>query len=98
MHRMETPNAPLPPRAAARGNRGILYQLQAVIAVGLILATLFTAWTPASLRNNPSPISNSGSAVLPASQPQSQSSSSVTSTPRAHPLVGLVAGHWGNDS
>jgi len=98
---METPIAPPPPpsQVASRRNRGTLYHLEVVIAVALIIATLFTAWTPASLRNSNTAQGVGGnSAVQPPSQPQSQLAGGVTPTPRARPLVGLVAGHWGNDS
>jgi N-acetylmuramoyl-L-alanine amidase len=76
-----------------------LYHLEVVIAVAFIIATLFTAWTPASLRNgNTIPgLGGNSSAQLPP-QAQSQLAEGVTPTPRARPLVGLVAGHWGNDS
>jgi len=96
---METPVASPPPQVAPRRNRGTIYHLQVVLAAALITATLFTAWTPASLRNsNTSQGGGVSSENLPQSQPQSQLAEGVTVTPRAHPLVGLVAGHWGNDS
>ena len=98
---METPIAPSPPtsQVASRRNRGTLYHLEVVIAVAIIIATLFTAWTPASLRNSNTTQGVGGnSAVQPPLQPQSQLAEGVTPTPRARPLVGLVAGHWGNDS
>jgi N-acetylmuramoyl-L-alanine amidase len=98
---METPIAPSPPtsQVASRRNRGTLYHLEVVIAVAFIIATLFTAWTPASLRNSNTTQGVGGnSAVQPPLQPQSQLAEGVTPTPRARPLVGLVAGHWGNDS
>jgi N-acetylmuramoyl-L-alanine amidase len=98
MHTMETPTAPPSPQVSPRRNRGTLYHLQVVVAVALIIATLFTAWTPASLRNNNSVQGGVSSANQPQSQPQSQLAEGVTPTPRARPLVGLVAGHWGNDS
>ncbi len=96
---METPVATPPPQVTPRRNRGTIYLLQFVIAVALIIATLFTAWTPASLRStNPSQGGDVSSASQPQSQPQSQLAEGITPSPRARPLVGLVAGHWGNDS
>jgi N-acetylmuramoyl-L-alanine amidase len=96
---METPSTPHPSQVATLPKRGTFYHLQVVIAVAFIIATLFTAWTPASLRNNNTAQGlDTNSAVQPPSQSQSQLSGGVTPTPRARPLVGLVAGHWGNDS
>jgi N-acetylmuramoyl-L-alanine amidase len=96
---METPITPPTSQVVSRRNRGTLYHLEVVIAVAFIIATLFTAWTPASLRNgNTIPgLGGNSSAQLPP-QAQSQLAEGVTPTPRARPLVGLVAGHWGNDS
>jgi N-acetylmuramoyl-L-alanine amidase len=70
--------------------------LQFVLIVALVIATLFTAWTPGESRQSisietinlatPAPVATS----LPTSGP--------TSTPRLRPLIGIVAGHWGHDS
>ncbi len=70
--------------------------LQTVLSVAVLIATLFTIWTPASFLNNNlsekmALMLQPGSAITPAA---------FYPTPTAHakPRVGLVAGHWGNDS
>ncbi len=75
--------------------RGTFYFLEIVLGAAIVLATLFTAWTPsltASLSPNP-PLDQ-----LPVVQPTSQAAGQPTETPRSGPLVGIVAGHSGNDS
>jgi N-acetylmuramoyl-L-alanine amidase len=86
------------PRRPARGSRSssgtfsAWKSLETVFSVALLVATLFTLWTPANLfsnnffdrmfqamRSQPGPV-----AVLP----------TPTASPR--PRIGLVAGHWGN--
>jgi N-acetylmuramoyl-L-alanine amidase len=76
-------------------HRGTFYFLEIVFGAAIVLATLFTAWTPsltASLSPNP-PV-----AQAPIVQPSSQPKNQPTETPRSGPLVGIVAGHSGNDS
>ena len=53
------------------------FQLQIVLIVAFIVATLFTAWTPAGLL--PEGITDRSPSLF-------------------HPRIGIVAGHWGNDS
>jgi N-acetylmuramoyl-L-alanine amidase len=75
--------------------RGTFYFLEIVLGAAIVLATLFTAWTPsltASLSPNP-PLDQ-----LPVVQPTNQAAGQPTETPRSGPLVGIVAGHSGNDS
>lgn len=94
---MNTPPSHIPPPAPRQPVKGPFFYLQTVIAVAFILATFFTAWTPASLfpASWYEKISQAFSApdqqatVLPEWQ---------TPTPRPNPRVGIVAGHWGNDS
>lgn len=86
--------------ASDRPLRSTFYMLQIVGAVAFILATLFTAWTPSDLAENqskdfltfqnslPEPTLGAGAAV----------SGQVTPTARTRPRIGIVAGHWGNDS
>jgi len=75
---------------------GAFQQLWIVFGIGAILATLFTAWTPVGLftGNLIETISKSLEPVEEASiQP-----GAPTPTPRPRPKIGIVAGHWGNDS
>lgn len=70
-----------------------LSNLQIVIGVALLLATLFTAWTPGENSSLPAQmISN----ILTSPTP-SPASKTVAPQPNI-PLIGIVAGHWGNDS
>ncbi len=75
--------------------KGTLYFLQVVLIVAFILATLFTAWTPASLL--PGNLSEKLNTAL-SMMSNTASPLAVTTTPRPRPKIGIVAGHWGNDS
>ncbi|GAB4496456.1 MAG: hypothetical protein OHK0052_06400 [Anaerolineales bacterium] len=68
------------------------YFLRMTALTAIVLATLFTAFTPAGLLP---------SALAPDSpfiNDDPQRSAFLTPTPRARPHLGIVAGHWGNDS
>ena len=73
----------------------VLRQLYVVFLAGAFLATLFTAWTPLGLF--PIKLAEDISALI-----NNGDSSSVggiaPATPRPRPIIGIVAGHWGNDS
>lgn len=71
-------------------HRGTVYQLQIVLVAAFILATLFTAWTPASLL--PGNLSERFAAVLAFQATETAAFPTPTSRPR--PLIGLVVGHW----
>ncbi|MRR31416.1 hypothetical protein EG834_14085 [bacterium] len=69
--------------------------LTTVIGVGIILATLFTLFTPAVLFSND--LLDQMFASLQTSRSESAVSTPVTTAlPSAR--IGIVAGHWGNDS
>ena len=72
--------------------------LEIVFGVAFILATLFTIWTPGRFTpiSNPSVPGEEAAATLLPSTPVAVGD--ATATPRARPLIGIVAGHWGNDS
>jgi len=90
-------NSPTPPPQVYSGRppRSTLYIIPVVLGVAFVLATLFTLWIdpgllPANLRK---------SLTLGAAPVQTASVETVmTPTPRAQPLIGIVAGHSGNDS
>lgn len=70
------------------------FQLQIVFIIAFIAATLFTAWTPAGLI--PEGVSNQPAAIF---APQSTETSGTNQgNIQTGPRVGIVAGHWGNDS
>jgi N-acetylmuramoyl-L-alanine amidase len=74
--------------------RGMFYQLQIVIIVAFILATLFTAWTPASLL--PGNLSERFAQVL--AFQATETAAFPTPTARPRPLIGLVVGHWDDNT
>lgn len=89
-------NPPAPtPTTRQRRSHSPLYYLQHVILISLLIASCFTAWISPDLF--PKSLADKFAAVL-------QSNDSVATmgvpTPNARiPLrVGIVSGHWGNDS
>jgi N-acetylmuramoyl-L-alanine amidase len=80
------------------GSRGVLINLQFVLIAALVLATLFTAWTPGeSASQDSSAWQTLDLAPLPSAMPTT--SGEPTAPPESQkPLIGIVAGHWGNDS
>ena len=73
---------------------GMFYQLQIVLIVAFILATLFTAWTPASLL--PGNLSERFAQVL--AFQATETAAFPTPTARPRPLIGIVIGHWDDNT
>jgi N-acetylmuramoyl-L-alanine amidase len=76
--------------------KGMFFQLQLVVIVALVLATLFTALTPGES-------SPQGVAVLenPVIEDLPTPTPTIVNTlpaERTNPVIGIVSGHWGNDS
>jgi len=97
MPKSTPPQENLSPPQTSKG--GTFRHLQVVIGVAFVLATLFTAWTPGEFLSE----EDTGASIIAAAipiQPQVTTTpvGSPTNTPRPGPIVGLVAGHWGNDS
>lgn len=68
--------------------------LQSVVGVALLVATLFTMWTPANLFSN-----NLLEHMFQAAQPAAAGVTvESTATPSPRPRIGIVSGHYGNDS
>lgn len=69
--------------------------LQAVISVAIVMATVFTMWNPSNIFSNQILDrmfrSSSSDNIKPTSIP-------LTPTTSPRPRIGIVAGHWGNDS
>ncbi len=86
----ETDHSPTP----STPTRGMFYQLQIVLIVAFILATLFTAWTPASLL--PGNLSERFAQVL--AFQATETAAYPTPTARPRPLIGLVVGHWDDNT
>jgi N-acetylmuramoyl-L-alanine amidase len=74
---------------------GMFRQLQMVIIVAVVIATLFTAWTEPGLL--PGGLSEKLTSAL-VSQKSTPQAAWPTTTARANPRIGIVAGHSGNDS
>ena len=92
---MEQSDSPPQVRREKRSRMNVLRQLYVVFLVGAFLATLFTAWTPLGLF--PSALAENIGALINSGDSSSQGGIAST-TPRPRPLIGIVAGHWGNDS
>jgi N-acetylmuramoyl-L-alanine amidase len=78
-----------------RSGGGMFRQLEIIIVVALVIATLFTAWTEPGLL--PGGLSEKLTNAL-LFQKATVVQMSATTTPRATPHIGIVAGHSGNDS
>ncbi len=79
------------PRAKAKNNPAFS-ALSTILTVALVLATLFTLWTPANLFSNQM-LDNFFQAWQ-----ANPTLTMPTPTPSPRPRIGIVAGHWGNDS
>jgi N-acetylmuramoyl-L-alanine amidase len=75
---------------------GTFSHLKLVLGVAFVLATLFTAWTPSVLL--PGKPGQNFAFQPPLFSSTSESEQNATPTARPRPLVGIVAGHSGNDS
>lgn len=92
-------SAPQPAKANPKRHStptyGIWRTLTTVISVGLVIATLLTFWTPANLFSNnlmdKMLLSVQNAAITP-------EATLATLTPSPKPRIGIVSGHWGNDS
>lgn len=83
------------PQPAARGPiTRFFIHLQIVVIVGFLVATLFTAATPSGLIPDDLPASPQGLFNQLVEDPGLP----LQPTPSNRPRVGIVAGHWGNDS
>ncbi len=92
-----TPNTPPPAEEApARKDRGTFYFLTAAIGVAFIVATMFTFWSDPGLL--PFTLGQSGIPLSGGPQATQTAISQGTSTPRGRPLVGIVVGHWDDNT
>lgn len=79
----------------ARSSRTSPWQTgQILISMAVVLATLFTLWTPANLFSNDL-IDKMFLAVN--RTPEAPGGDWPTPTPLPRPRIGIVSGHWGND-
>ncbi len=78
--------------------QGFLFQVSVVMGVALVIATLFTAWTPETPASTV-PVGPIATQMVVNVQPSPTiAPGAPTATPRNPNIVGLVAGHWKNDS
>lgn len=89
-----SPAPPQPQPPARKTGFSFWRSLQTVFSVGILVATLFTLWTPANLFTS-SLTQKMALALLPNQTVQPELG---TPTALPHPKIGIVAGHWGNDS
>jgi N-acetylmuramoyl-L-alanine amidase len=84
-------------RASRRGRQAAEFTpwkaMQSAFSVALVVATLFTLFTPANLFSN-----NLLDRMLQSVQPVAGVTAVPTLAPSSRGRIGLVAGHWGNDS
>jgi N-acetylmuramoyl-L-alanine amidase len=93
----EQANSPRHKEAQTPHRQGLFFQIGMVIGVALILATLFTAWTPGGSTDEfPTPVAT-GLAIAMQPSPTFLPGA-PTPTLRNPRLIGIVAGHWKNDS
>ena len=84
------------PRPASRFRT--LWSLQIVVAVAILLATLFTAWTPGGFGEVQPPQQPEHPAVAAVPPTDTLAPDQPTPTANTQPVIGIVAGHWGSDS
>ena len=76
-----------------RDSKGFFYQLKIVFGVAIVLATLFSIWTPGV-----SIPSNTWEDLNLSPIPEEENFTEVKKSSKQKPLIGIVAGHWGSDS
>jgi N-acetylmuramoyl-L-alanine amidase len=84
---------PIPRRRPPR--RGFFYQLQVTLGVAFLIATLFTAWTPADLLLG-NLRENLAGGILAVETPQP--TGEPTGAPQITPRIGIVVGHWDDNT
>ena len=93
---MSNPPFPAPRRNSTSSNRFSAWNtVSTVLGIGIILATLFTLFTPAVLFSND--LLDQMFASWQSNSPAQLAGTPVT-TPLPSARIGIVAGHWGNDS
>jgi N-acetylmuramoyl-L-alanine amidase len=88
------PPTELPPSPTSQSRFSAWRALQTVLGVAILVATLFTLWTPANLFSA-NLTEKMAIALLPN---QTVQPGFTTPTAMPEPIIGIVSGHWGNDS
>ncbi len=87
------PNKPLP---SGKPTFNTWVSVQTVISVAIVVATLLTLWTPGNLFSDR--LLNEMLLSLQTTPEATPEANWPTVTPPATMPIGIVAGHWGNDS
>lgn len=91
-------NTPSAVRASSATKEMVLYFF-IISGIAALLATLFTAWSPNQFQaQNSDPLSTPIILAQPAEPVPAEAIGAPTRTPRARKLIGIVVGHWKNDS
>ena len=87
-------NPDVPVKPASSKGFSVLHAVQNLVLTAVVVATLLTLWTPGNFFSN-----NLLRQMLAEIESRNTPISSVpTITPSSRPRIGIVAGHWGNDS
>jgi N-acetylmuramoyl-L-alanine amidase len=91
---------PPSPRVLQPQNQGFVFQVGLTMVVAFLLATLFTSWTPGlSARQVMPTVQPFATTVAQILQPSPTVLPGAPTPTKVNPkLIGLVAGHWKNDS
>lgn len=95
----QNPEAPeakseIPEKTTSSKGFSVLHAVQNLVLTAVVVATLLTLWTPGNLFSN-----KLLRQMLAEIESRNTPISSVpTFTPSSRPRIGIVAGHWGNDS
>jgi len=92
-YRKDMDSSSNPPESQPRKSKSPAV-LQTTLLVAAVIATLFTAWTPVGLFSGDI---SAKMAFLLTPQPAA-ATAEAGSTPRPQIRIGIVSGHWGNDS
>ncbi len=93
-------------RAVRKSNRNfsVFIALETVISAAVIVATLLTLWTPSNLFSDQLlnqmivAIQSDQQPLQPPAAAQEPVTTGTPGTPAPSTRIGIVAGHWGNDS
>ena len=88
----DAPEGEIPPSPRRPVRFSIWHAFQTLIGMAIVMATLFTMWTPANLFSN-----NLLDQMMRSAQ-SAQLTPFPTLTPSPHLRIGIVAGHMGHDS
>jgi N-acetylmuramoyl-L-alanine amidase len=92
----KTPASPTPPAVPQQPRLLTWRALQVAISWAILVATLFTLWTPTTLLTGNLNIPQRVNQIFPIN-PNTPQPNFPTATPPEKPRIGIVAGHWGND-